>query len=291
MHGDVGDAYQIAVFLRGADSSGEGKGLTESMAAASISASTTAAPAKAIAAPLTEEHGYELFARAARGLLLTWPLLVFSKTHGTGGKDTVEKIDDIVEDVLHNFKERWARAEADIRAKNARVYVEEVAPFLYEVMEKDLNLEIEDSSPEMYAGHIIRMFEACRFKSNFDECHKALAFVNQRKGSEASLAAAEAAAATEAFHAEAESGVAGGGEEGSASLAAEQAAQVDPMPWSLVTRMRCHDMCMHNDGARHHGNASAQSNAKHRKQMKLAAKHAGKKTRAKSSWTRAAAGY
>ncbi|CAI8334966.1 MAG: Uncharacterised protein [uncultured Bacteroidota bacterium] len=120
-----------------------------------------------MAAPLTEEQGYELFARATRGLLLTWPLLVFSKTHGTGGKDTVEKIDDIVEDVLHNFKERWERADVDIRAKSARVYVEEVAPFLYEVMEKDLNLEIEDSSPEMYAGHIIRMFEACRFKSNF----------------------------------------------------------------------------------------------------------------------------
>ena len=236
------------------------------------------------AAPICEgEQGFELFARAVRGLLLTWPLLVFSRTHGTGGKDTEEKIDDIVEDVLHNFRERWERAEVDIRAKNARVYVEEVAPFLYEVMEKDLNLEIEDKSPEMYASHIIRMFEASCFNGNFEECHKALAFVNQQKGSKASLAAEEAAAATEAFHAASESGTSGGEKVDAPGLDRLE----DPLEWCLVADLRCHDIRMHNDGARHHGNASAQSNAKHRKQMKLAAKNAGKKTRAKSSWARA----
>ena len=103
---------------------------------------------------------------------------------------------------------------------------------------------------------------------------------------------AEAAAATEAFHAEVElSAAEDSGGNAAVNPAAQKAAHLDPMEWCLVAHMRCHDMYMHNDGARHHGNASAQSNAKHRKQMKLAAKNAGKKTRAKSSWTRAAAGF
>ena len=136
------------------------------------------------------------------------------------------------------------------------------------------------------------MPEACRFKSNFDECHKALAFVNQQKGSEASLAAAKAAAATEAFHAEVQTSATESDDgRAAATSAAHKDAPLNPMEWCLVAHMRCHDMHMHNDGARHHGNASAQSNAKHRKQMKLAAKNAGKNTRAKSSWARAAEGY
>ena len=52
------------------------------------------------------------------------------------------------------ISEKDGNVQVDIRAKNARVYVEEVT--FFEVMEKDLNLEIEDKSPEMYAATLFK---------------------------------------------------------------------------------------------------------------------------------------
>ena len=99
LHGDIGDAYQIAVFSRTVTSSSAGSsGVMEinnakndSKDVSSETRNADSSRVQSTAAPICEgEQGFELFARAVRGLLLTWPLLVFSRTHGTGGKDTEE---------------------------------------------------------------------------------------------------------------------------------------------------------------------------------------------------------
>ena len=72
----------------------------------------------------------------------------------TGGDNTETKIARIIEDVLYNFEERWNLATSAMirggeRPKLSLVYVDEIAPFLYEVLEGDLSMQLEDESPEV----------------------------------------------------------------------------------------------------------------------------------------------
>ena len=149
---------------------------------------------------------------------------------------------------------------------------------------QDLNLEIEDQSPEMYSAHIIRMYEQA-LAGDFAECHKAITFANRVKTSPAALAAAKAAAATEAFH-EGGAGGSSGGREAS-TMSSSVARFTTPFrEWEMVGQVKCHDMHMHNESGRSHGNSVAASQGKHSKAMRRATKRQTKQTRQKSSWNK-----
>jgi hypothetical protein len=231
-------------------------------------------------------HGYALFSAAATSLFNTWPIFTFSRTHETGGNDTEKKIERIIEDALYNFEERWKLAisgRVGERPKLSRVYVDEMAPFLYEVLESDLSMQLEDGSPEVISAHIIRMFDQC-LEGDFTEAHQALAFERKQKRKESSARmslADEGRQATAVFHQQGEE------DDGDLSPAPNSTMIEEPKKWiPCATMVECFDIHTHGDGERSHGNSTTESASSFSKSVKHATKRAGKQTRQKSSWNK-----
>lgn len=223
----------------------------------------------------TDLTGYELFSAAATSIFQAWPIFTFSKTHETGGDTTIEKIDRIIEDVLYNFEERWDLALSSTtgeRPKLSMVYVDEIAPFLYDVLESDLCMQVEDGSPEILSAHIIRMFDEC-LEHNYSEAKKALSialFKKKKENHNSVLLAEEGKDATAAFHGD-----------------CDDQDDIVERSWKPLTgSIQCHDIHTHGEGERSHGNSLQQSNASFCKSVKHATKKSNKQTRQKSSWNK-----
>jgi hypothetical protein len=228
-------------------------------------------------------QGYELFAAAATCLFQSWPIFYFSKTHQTGGDNTSEKISRIIEDALYNFEERWSLAVSSMssgggRDPKSRVFVDEMAPFLYEVLESDLNLQLEDSSPEVVSGHLIRMFDQC-LEGDETEARKSLKKEEERIKKEK-----ERRERRGGYHVVGRSVAE---EEESVSVANHNEAVVKPKSWSPFTSpIMCFDIHTHNTGERSHGNSTTSSTKGFGKSVKNATKHGEKPSKTKSSWNK-----
>ena len=158
-------------------------------------------------------------------------------------------------------------------SKLSKVYVDEIAPFLYDVLEHDLSLQLEDGSPEIVSAHIIRMFDEC-LENNYSEAKKALSmeYANKKKSAASLLVLAkEGKEATAAFHRE----------EGNGN---EEFVERRWKPFS--GSIPCHDIHTHSEGERSSGNSSNQSTASFGKSLKNSTKKSNKQTRQKSSWNK-----
>ena len=178
-HGDVGDAVQIVVFTKQSEKNKQQQQQQQQEQQTQQTSNDLATNHKeekqetngkiqketAIERNL---HGYALFSEAAISLFNTWPIFNFSRTHETGGDNTETKIARIIEDVLYNFEERWNLATSAMirggeRPKLSLVYVDEIAPFLYEVLEGDLSMQLEDESPEVISTLKLKNFNLVKY--------------------------------------------------------------------------------------------------------------------------------
>ncbi|KAJ2385742.1 rRNA accumulation- protein [Coemansia sp. RSA 2559] len=143
-----------------------------------------------MASPTTDEvkihPNKEAFIEGVDHVLSKWTALELAVQNGWGGRNTLEKRENMVDEIVEYF-------DLQVRKKNTTIEPTEVEELLVQVMEEDFSVMLEDQSEKQVARLLCSIFAECR-AGNFATVDK-MAEEKEARGNGADNAASRSQAA------------------------------------------------------------------------------------------------
>ncbi|KAJ2556838.1 rRNA accumulation- protein [Coemansia sp. RSA 1933] len=127
----------------------------------------------------------EAFIEGVDHVLANWTALELAVQHGWGGRNTSDKRENMVDEIVEYFDQQ-------VRKKNTTIETTDVEELLVQVMEEDFSIMLEDQSEKQVAALLCSIFAECK-SGNFATVDK-MAEEREARGSVGNAASRSQAA-------------------------------------------------------------------------------------------------